>query len=89
MSLNPKKINQLSHRLAVLSNLMLETLDEIGATTDIAIDFKYKCKELLPFCEKMVDDVFMLNEIKSTTYMTDLSNKVDTVIRKEYKPISD
>ena len=87
--MNPKKINMLSHRLAVLSNLMIETLDEIGASSEIANDFKDKSKDLFPFCEKMVDDVFTLGQIKSSTYMTDLSNKVDTVIRKNYKPINE
>lgn len=86
--MNPKKINMLSHRLTVLSNLMIETLDEIGASSDMSVDFRTKSKELMPFCEKMIEDVFTLGQIKSTTYMTDLSNKVDTVIRKNYKPIS-
>lgn len=78
----------LSHRLAVLSNLMIETLDEIEANSDVSLDFRTKSKELMPFCENMIEDVFTLGQIKSTTYMTDLSNKVDTVIRKNYKPIS-
>jgi hypothetical protein len=86
--MNPKKINMLSHRLAVLSNLMIETLDEIEANSDMSLEFSIKSKELMPFCEQMVDDVFTLGQIKSTTYMTDISNKVDTVIRKNYKPIS-
>lgn len=85
--MNPKRINQLSHKLVVLSNLMLETLDDIEASSEISVDFKSKCKELLPFCEKMIDDVYTLGEIRRSTYMVDLSNKVDTVIRREFKEI--
>lgn len=85
--MNPKRYNQLSHKIAVLSNLMVEALDDIDASSEMALDFKNKCKELLPFCERMVDDVFTLGQIRSSTYMTDLSNKVDTVIRKEFKEV--
>lgn len=85
--MNPKKINQLSHKLVVLSNLMVETLDDIEACSDSSLEFRAKCKELLPFCETMIGDVFQLQQIKSTTYLMDLSNKVDTVIRREFKEI--
>lgn len=87
--MNPKRHNQITHKIAVLANLMTGALDEIGANSEMATDFKQKCEELLPFCEQIISDVFVLKEIKSTTYLSDISNKVDTVIRKSYQTIKE
>lgn len=87
--MNPKRHNEISHKIAVLANLMTGALDEIGASSEIALEFKDKCNELLPFCERIVSDTFTSKQIRSTTYINELSNKVDTVIRKNYKAIEE
>lgn len=87
--MNPKRHNQLSHKIAVLANLMTGALDEIGATSELATDFKNKCEELMPFCERIVDDTYQAKQIRSSTYLNELSNKVDTVIRKNYELIKE
>lgn len=83
VSLNQR--NRIIHKIAVLANLMTGALDEIEASTVESLEFKQKCAELLPFCEKIVNDVFTVEKIRTTTYLSDLSNKVDTVIRKNYQ----
>lgn len=85
--MNPQKQNEISHKIAVLANLMTGALDEINASSGMAVDFKKKCEELLPFCEKIVADTFTAKQIRSTPYLSELSNKVDTVIRRNYKKI--
>lgn len=87
-NLNPKRKNTLSHKIAVLANLMIETLDEIEANSELAVDFKTKSKELIPFCEKILDDSFSSKQIATSTYLSEVATKVDTVIRKSYQQIS-
>lgn len=87
--MNPQKKNELSHKIAVLANLMIGALDDICITSDIASDFRKKCEELLPYCEDIVSAAFVANQIRSTPYISDLSNKVDTVIRRNYQKITE
>lgn len=87
--MNPKKHNHITHKIAVLANLMTGALDEINANSELALDFKQKCEELLPFCERIVDDTFKSKQVRNSTYMNELSNKVDTIIRKNYELIKD
>lgn len=82
---SPKHRNQAIHKLVVLANLMTGVIDDLEADAEAPVEFVKKCKELLPFCEEMISDAYSVEKIRSTTYLSDLSNKVDTVIRKNYQ----
>lgn len=81
--MNPKRKSELCHLLVVLSNLTLEVLDELKPTSQKAIEFK---ELLTKKCEEVNDSLIDIPEVRSSTYFQDLSNKVHTVIRKNYKP---
>ena len=85
--MNPKQLNQKAHTIAVLANLLIENLDDIQASSNEALLFKEKLNDLIPFCEQIITDVYAVQQVKSSTYLTDLSTKVDTVIRKSYQYI--
>jgi len=81
--MNPKRKSELCHLLVVLANLTLEVLDELKPVSKTAIEYK----ELLSRkCEEVNESLMDIPEVKSSTYFQDLSNKVHTVIRKNYKP---
>lgn len=86
--MNPKKFAETSHRIAVLSALLVESLEDINASSEAALDLKQKAKEIIPHCEKMLSEVYTAKTITSGTYFNELSNKVDTVIRKNFQVIS-
>lgn len=81
-----------THELAVLSHLMAESLDEIeqmaGSLSAEAVELKQKCREITPIVEKILTELYQVEQIHSTTYLTDLANKVHTVLRKNYKQIT-
>ena len=80
-----------THELAVLSHLMAESLDDIeqmaGGLSPEALNLKQKCREITPMVEKILTELYQVDQIHSTTYLTDLANKVHTVLRKNYKQI--
>ena len=70
-----------THRLAVLAHLMSETLDDIQQQCG---ELKENCAKIVPQVEEILTDVYQVEQIHSGTYLTDIANKVDTVIRKNY-----
>lgn len=87
--MNPKRQAQLSHKIAVLASLLRESLEEIEANSDDALNLIEKSKEIVPFCEKIIDDTYKVLLVRRTNYINDLSNKVDTVIRKNFIELTD
>jgi hypothetical protein len=86
--MNPKQFAQTSHRIAVLAALLVESLEEINASSKVAIDLKQKAKEIIPHCELILEEVYTAKTISSGNYFNDLSAKVDTVIRKNFEIIT-
>ena len=87
--MSQKEFHQKTHKIAVLAYLMSEVLDEINADSTQALNFKSKCDQIQGFCETILTESFSVKTIKSTTYLQELSNKVDTVIRKNYQQIKE
>jgi hypothetical protein len=79
--MNPKKKHTLMHKLFCLSSLLLENLDELQATTPTLI--KYKA-DLIGFCEELNNSVADTATIQKSTYFSNISNKIDTILRKEF-----
>lgn len=87
MSKSPKQQAILSHRLACLLYLTAETLQELEPTKGIAIDYMQDCKNLQEKTETLLEDLFSFKQVSGSSYLIDLSNKVDTVVRKNYQQI--
>lgn len=79
MKMNPKKQIQLCHKLVVLNFLIQELLDELNPRT---AEIKEYRETLLKLTEMLNNEIADTEAIQSTLYFQDLSNKVDTIIRK-------
>ena len=94
MSIGKKRLAQSCHKLVVLSMLLQETLDEVGpwlaeGHDDLCdTEFKDACKVVGDKCEELLTTVFDIKEVRTSSYMTDLANQVDTTVRKNFKPVS-
>lgn len=84
--MSPTKFNQICHKVIVLSDLLIDGLDELSQEVDTE-EYKQDILKNKQLAEKLLETVFNIKDISSSTYLQDLSQKVDTVIRKNYKPI--
>lgn len=85
--LNPKKEAQICHTITVLMSLLADYTHEVEAFQGISGKFKERADELLPICEELLTKVYNLPEIYSSTYLSSLSKKVDTIIRQNFERI--
>lgn len=83
MSKSPKQIALLSHKLIVLADLMIESLDELGY--DETHELYSNLKVIEQNSCKLIEAAFDVKNVRNSTYLGDLSKKVDTVIRKNFK----
>jgi hypothetical protein len=84
MALNPKREAVICHKIAALAYLMAEALDELNPEMSDKSSLKSRCNDMSDSCQEIVNNMFGVPEIKSTVYLQELSNKVDTCIRKNY-----
>jgi len=77
--MNPKRTIELAHKLVVLNFLIQELLDELNPRT---AEIKEYRETLLKLTEMLNNEIADTEAIQSTLYFQDLSNKVDTIIRK-------
>jgi hypothetical protein len=88
MNSNNKKSAVQSHKIAALCYLLAEALQEAGANGEMALEIKNECETLGVKCENVLEDLFQVKEVYGSTYLIELSNKVDTVIRKNHQQIT-
>lgn len=81
--MNPKQKSIKMHLFYVLMNLLLECLDELKITEPRAKELQ---NNLTDFCEILNNEMARTEAIQRTTYFQDLSNKVNTIIRKNFNP---
>jgi hypothetical protein len=79
--MNPKKKHTLMHKLFCLSSLLLENLDELQLTSPTVLKYK---SDLTAFCEELNNQVADTATIQKSTYFSTISNKIDTILRKEF-----
>lgn len=84
-----KKEKILYHRLSSLTNLLIMDLDDLKPTAVIGATLHQKAKEFTLALEPFLETVYDSQQLRSGTYLTDLSHKIDTVLRKSYEPILD
>lgn len=84
-----KKEKILYHRLSSLTNLLIMDLDDLKPTAVIGATLHVKAKEFIVALEPFLETVYDSQQLRSGTYLTDLSHKIDTVLRKSYEPILD
>jgi hypothetical protein len=84
-----KKERLLFHKIATLSNLLIMELDEMKPSAEIGATMHQKAKEFIIALEPFIEATFDSEQVRNGTYLVDLCNKVDTVIRKNYEQITD
>lgn len=75
--------NMKMHLFYALMQLLLECLDELKVTHPRMIQLKANLTE---FCELLNNEVSDTYTIQKSTYFQSLSNKINTIIRKEFNP---
>jgi len=76
-----KRENTLMHKLVCLSMLLQENLDELNPTTERMKTLKITLTE---FTEVLNNELKTTDTIMRTTYFQDISNKIDTILRKNF-----
>ena len=71
-------------KLVILSWLLVETLDDLKATTPEMTMYK---NTLTAFGEHLNNELADTDIIQKSTYFNDLTKKVNTVIRKNVKDV--
>jgi hypothetical protein len=82
--MTPKQKNQKMQRLMILSFLIAEDLDDLKVTEPKMLKYK---EDILSFVDELSNAVKDTNAILKTTYFQNISNKFDTILRKEFKNI--
>lgn len=75
------------HKLSVLCSIMIDTIDDIGIENDNISSIKSNLVEIEKFSEEVLESSFNVKNIKNSTYLQEITNKVNTVMRKNYKEI--
>lgn len=82
MSNLDKKKNRVNmHKLVCLSNLLVENLDDLKVTTDKMLKLK---NTLNQFVEELNNSLAETETMQKTNYFNDISNKIDTILRKNF-----
>ena len=76
-----KSVNM--HKLFCLMSLLQDNLDELQVTTPRMQQLKDNLSE---FCEVLNNEVAGTYTIQKTTYFVELTNKIDTIMRKNFNP---
>lgn len=84
--LTQKESAEAAHLVAICSVLIVENIDSVmEMNPEAANEIKKQFETVSKFCEIVSEATFGVKEIYSTTYIQELSNKVNTVIRKNAK----
>jgi hypothetical protein len=81
MSKGPKAMATSAHAIAMCSSLIVEHID-IVMNEESAKELKQHFAIVQHFCESISSSVFNVEEIYSSTYIQEVTNQLNTVIRK-------
>ena len=84
-----KAKNQKKHKIAVLTQLLVEALQDVEANSDWALEVLKKSAELQGVLEPVLEHLYQIKGVSSGVYLQDMSNRVDTIIRKNYQLITE
>lgn len=79
--MNPKKVNVKMHLFYCLMQLLLECLDELKVTSPKMLKLKVDLTEM---CELLNNECANTFTIQKTTYFSEISNKIYTLMRKHF-----
>ncbi len=81
--MNPKLKNMKMHLIYCLMQLLLECLDDLKVTNPRMLILKENITE---FCELLNEECKDTYTVQKTTYFQGITNKINTILRKEFNP---
>lgn len=85
--MSPKEEAQCCHTIVVLASLLAEYTNDLTPDSPMAKLFKEQAEKLMPMAEDLLSNAYDIKEVRQGTYLNELCNKVDTVIRKNFERI--
>lgn len=84
-----KQYHQKTHKIAVLTYLLITELNDIKANSLLAKEIIKQGEAFEQSLEPMLEVIFESKEISKGTYLNELGIKIETVIRKNYERITE
>lgn len=84
-----KDPNKLKHKIAVLITELADTLEEVNANKTEALSIVQDCRNLQAKLEPVIESLYTLKGVRKSVYLNDLSNRIDFIIDKHYKSITE
>jgi hypothetical protein len=88
-NMSNKKHNISTHKIATLTYLLINELNDIKANSFLAKEIIDKGKDLEIALEPMLEVIFESKQISKGTYLNKIGHQVDTVIRRNYTMITE
>jgi hypothetical protein len=82
--MNPKKKNMEVQKMMCISFLLVECLDNLKVTEPKIVKYR---DDLIGFIEELSATVSDTTAIQKSTYFSDLTNKIDTLIRRSFEDV--
>lgn len=88
MDKHSKEMARKSHKILTHFLCLIEDLEDVKANAKEATDFLEQIDVMIPMIENVIDSTFEKSTyLRSKTYLQDMQNKFETVIRKNYETI--
>lgn len=87
--MSPKREAELTHRIAALAFSMSHAFSELQEEFQIDTELKDLLVKLNVKMEQITENCFEVKEVSKSNYLVSLSNKIDTVIRKNFETITE
>lgn len=84
-----KKHHRKSHKIAVLTYLLITELNDIKANSLLAKEIIKQGNAFELALEPLLETVFDSKQISKGTYLNKIGHQVETVIRKNYENITE
>jgi hypothetical protein len=84
-----KKHHQQTHKIAVLTYLLITELNDIKANSLLAKEIIKQSEAFELALEPLLETVFESKQISKGTYLNKIGHQVETVIRKNYENITE
>lgn len=81
--------NELKHKIAVLVAELADTLEEVNANKLEALSIVEDCRNLQKKLEPIIESIYTLKGVNKSVYILELQNKIDFIIKKHYKTITE
>lgn len=83
--MNPKQKNILFFKAGMLSELLLQTLDDLNVNSEIAKEIKEKSKDFIKVLEPMVQEIYKNSIYSKYAIMQEATKKTDTICKRIYE----